>query len=78
MGSVPLVASLADTRNLATCLFFGGCLILTYKAFSDFEVSLSETPHATNISTAYINTLYYPRYAIENVRERRSASRNTA
>ncbi|KAK1128557.1 hypothetical protein K0M31_003015 [Melipona bicolor] len=39
MGSVPLVASLADTRNLATCLFFGGCLILTYKAFTDFEVS---------------------------------------
>ncbi|KOC69598.1 Transmembrane and TPR repeat-containing protein 3 [Habropoda laboriosa] len=38
MGSVPLVASLADTRNLATCLFFGGCLILTYKAFTDFEV----------------------------------------
>ncbi|XP_076748886.1 protein O-mannosyl-transferase TMTC1 isoform X2 [Xylocopa sonorina] len=37
MGSVPLVASLADTRNLATCLFFGGCLILTYKAFTDFE-----------------------------------------
>ncbi|OAD62509.1 Transmembrane and TPR repeat-containing protein 2 [Eufriesea mexicana] len=41
MGSVPLVASLADTRNLATCLFFGGCLILTYKAFMDFEVSLA-------------------------------------
>ncbi|XP_076301294.1 protein O-mannosyl-transferase TMTC1-like isoform X2 [Lasioglossum baleicum] len=37
MGSVPLVASLADTRNMATCLFFGGCLILTYKAFTDFE-----------------------------------------
>ncbi|XP_058804494.1 protein O-mannosyl-transferase TMTC1-like isoform X2 [Phymastichus coffea] len=37
MGSVPLVASLADARNLATCLFFGGCLVLTYKAFSDFE-----------------------------------------
>ncbi|KAI4484940.1 hypothetical protein M0802_012936 [Mischocyttarus mexicanus] len=39
MGSVPLVTSLADTRNLATCLFFGGCLVLTYKAFTDFEVS---------------------------------------
>ncbi|KAF7397863.1 hypothetical protein HZH68_009085 [Vespula germanica] len=37
MGSVPLVTSLADTRNLATCLFFGGCLVLTYKAFTDFE-----------------------------------------
>lgn len=43
MGSVPLVASLADTRNLATCLFFGGCLILTYKAFTDFEVSARMT-----------------------------------
>ncbi|XP_066592261.1 protein O-mannosyl-transferase TMTC1-like isoform X1 [Prorops nasuta] len=37
MGSVPLVATLADIRNLATCLFFGGCLVLTYKAFTDFE-----------------------------------------
>ncbi|XP_014210531.1 transmembrane and TPR repeat-containing protein 1-like isoform X2 [Copidosoma floridanum] len=37
MGSVPLVTSLADTRNLATCLFFGGCLVLTYRAFADFE-----------------------------------------
>ncbi|XP_031778983.1 protein O-mannosyl-transferase TMTC1 [Nasonia vitripennis] len=37
MGSVPLIASLADTRNLATCLFFGGCLVLTYRAFADFE-----------------------------------------
>ncbi|KAL7307439.1 hypothetical protein TKK_0000618 [Trichogramma kaykai] len=37
MGSVPLVTSLADSRNLATCLFFGGCLVLTYRAFADFE-----------------------------------------
>ncbi|XP_015513359.1 protein O-mannosyl-transferase TMTC1 [Neodiprion lecontei] len=37
MGSVPLVASVADARNLATCLFFGGCVVLTYKAFTDFE-----------------------------------------
>lgn len=39
MGSVPLVTSFTDTRNLATCIFFGGCLVLTYKAFTDFEVS---------------------------------------
>lgn len=38
MGSVPLVTSFTDTRNLATCIFFGGCLVLTYKAFTDFEV----------------------------------------
>ncbi|XP_018311479.1 transmembrane and TPR repeat-containing protein 1 [Mycetomoellerius zeteki] len=37
MGSVPLVTSFTDTRNLATCIFFGGCLVLTYKAFTDFE-----------------------------------------
>ncbi|XP_025602566.1 protein O-mannosyl-transferase TMTC1-like isoform X2 [Athalia rosae] len=37
MGSVPLVASVADARNLATCIFFGGCVVLTYKAFTDFE-----------------------------------------
>lgn len=40
MGSVPLVASLADTRNIATCIFFGGCLLITYKAFTDFEVTI--------------------------------------
>ncbi|GAB1865473.1 TMTC3 protein [Camponotus japonicus] len=40
MGSVPLVTSFTDTRNLATCIFFGGCLVLTYKAFTDFEVSV--------------------------------------
>lgn len=42
MGSVPLVTSFTDTRNLATCIFFGGCLVLTYKAFTDFEVSARE------------------------------------
>lgn len=40
MGSVPLVTSFTDTRNLATCIFFGGCLVLTYKAFTDFEVNM--------------------------------------
>lgn len=40
MGSVPLVTSFTDTRNLATCIFFGGCLVLTYKAFTDFEVNI--------------------------------------
>ncbi|OXU29366.1 hypothetical protein TSAR_006583 [Trichomalopsis sarcophagae] len=43
MGSVPLIASLADTRNLATCLFFGGCLVLTYRAFTDFEYTFNNS-----------------------------------
>lgn len=42
MGSVPLVTSFTDTRNLATFVFFGGCLVLTYKVFTDFEVSSRE------------------------------------
>ncbi|KAL1130039.1 hypothetical protein AAG570_012982 [Ranatra chinensis] len=37
MGSVPLVASLADSRNLATCVFFGCCLIIAYRCIADFE-----------------------------------------
>lgn len=53
MGSVPLVASLADTRNLATCLFFGGCLILTYKAFTDFEVRISSKNGKVKFSISF-------------------------
>ncbi|RZF48943.1 hypothetical protein LSTR_LSTR003019 [Laodelphax striatellus] len=37
MGSIPLVTSLADYRNLATCLFFAGFLWLAYRIMADFE-----------------------------------------
>ncbi|KAJ9597493.1 hypothetical protein L9F63_011653, partial [Diploptera punctata] len=37
MGSVPLLTSLADSRNIATCLFFGCCLLLVYRGIADFE-----------------------------------------
>lgn len=40
MGSVPLVTCFADSRNLATCLFFGCLAILIYKGIVDFEVRL--------------------------------------
>lgn len=41
MGSVPLVTSLADSRNLSTCLFFAFLLVLIYKGIVDFEVSVT-------------------------------------
>ncbi|XP_069696978.1 protein O-mannosyl-transferase TMTC1-like [Periplaneta americana] len=37
MGSVPLVTTLVDSRNIATCLFFGCCVIIAYRGISDFE-----------------------------------------
>ncbi|XP_068082908.1 protein O-mannosyl-transferase TMTC1 [Anabrus simplex] len=37
MGSVPLVTSLADIRNLATCFFFVCCLLVLYRGLLDFE-----------------------------------------
>nr|CAD7262508.1 unnamed protein product [Timema shepardi] len=40
MGSVPLVTSLADTRNLGTFLFFVCCLIIAYRGLADFEEGL--------------------------------------
>ncbi|XP_021924796.1 transmembrane and TPR repeat-containing protein 1-like isoform X2 [Zootermopsis nevadensis] len=37
MGSVSLVTSLADSRNIATCLFFGCCILVAYRGIADFE-----------------------------------------
>lgn len=37
-GSVPLVASLADTRNLATCAFFGVGILVAYRCVVDLEI----------------------------------------
>jgi hypothetical protein len=54
MGSVPLLTSLADTRNIATCLFFGCCFLIAYRGIADFEVRLK---HAVYILTLY--TIYY-------------------
>lgn len=39
MGSIPLVTSLADSRNLTTALFFTCCLLLAYRCVAEFEVS---------------------------------------
>ncbi|XP_031346544.1 protein O-mannosyl-transferase TMTC1-like [Photinus pyralis] len=40
MGSVPLVTSLSDLRNVITCLFFGCALLLSIRSLMDFEVIL--------------------------------------
>ncbi|XP_033611533.1 protein O-mannosyl-transferase TMTC1 isoform X2 [Cryptotermes secundus] len=37
MGSVPLLTSLSDSRNIATCLFFGCCFLVAYRGIADFE-----------------------------------------
>ncbi|KAJ3664558.1 hypothetical protein Zmor_000116 [Zophobas morio] len=37
MGSVPLVTSMSDSRNLMTCFFFGAVLMLVIRSLSDFE-----------------------------------------
>ncbi|GLG98620.1 Protein O-mannosyl-transferase TMTC2 [Gryllus bimaculatus] len=41
MGSVPLVASLGDARNLATALFFLCCLVVLFRCLMDFEPTLT-------------------------------------
>jgi hypothetical protein len=48
MGSVPLLTSLADTRNIVTCLFFGCCFLIAYRGIADFEVRFK---HAVYILT---------------------------
>lgn len=45
-GSVPLVTSLADCRNLATCAMFGLGILLAYRCVVDFEVSRVEPSEA--------------------------------
>ncbi|XP_044729404.1 protein O-mannosyl-transferase TMTC1-like [Chrysoperla carnea] len=37
MGSIPLVTSYSDYRNIITCLFFGCALVLAYRCLMDFE-----------------------------------------
>ncbi|GLV41102.1 uncharacterized protein CBL_04626 [Carabus blaptoides fortunei] len=37
MGSVPLLTSVTDSRNLVTCLFFGTALLIAYRSLQDFE-----------------------------------------
>ncbi|CAH0553067.1 unnamed protein product, partial [Brassicogethes aeneus] len=39
MGSVSLVTSLADSRNLVTCFFFAITFLLAVISLADFEVS---------------------------------------
>lgn len=38
MGSVPLVTSLSDSRNVITCLFLGLAILLAVRSMADFEV----------------------------------------
>ncbi|KAG8305397.1 hypothetical protein J6590_070707 [Homalodisca vitripennis] len=38
MGSIPLVTSLADCRNLTTALFVTCCLVLAYRCAAEFEL----------------------------------------
>lgn len=38
MGSVPLVTSLSDSRNVITCLFLGLAILLAVRSIADFEV----------------------------------------
>ncbi|CAB3375830.1 protein O-mannosyl-transferase TMTC1-like [Cloeon dipterum] len=37
MGSLPLITSVADSRNLATILLLGFCVALIYRSICDFE-----------------------------------------
>ncbi|XP_044259420.1 protein O-mannosyl-transferase TMTC1-like [Tribolium madens] len=37
MGSIPLVTSLSDSRNLMTCFFFGMAALLLIRSLCDFE-----------------------------------------
>ncbi|XP_018904384.2 protein O-mannosyl-transferase TMTC4 [Bemisia tabaci] len=37
MGSIPLVASFSDSRNIGTCILIALSLVLAYKCFVDFE-----------------------------------------
>ncbi|XP_054259465.1 protein O-mannosyl-transferase TMTC1-like [Macrosteles quadrilineatus] len=37
MGSIPLVTSLADCRNLTTALFLTCCVLIAYRCAADFE-----------------------------------------
>ncbi|KAH0820140.1 hypothetical protein GEV33_002651 [Tenebrio molitor] len=37
MGSVPLVTSMSDSRNLMTCFFFGVAVLLVIRSLCDFE-----------------------------------------
>ncbi|CAH1980592.1 unnamed protein product [Acanthoscelides obtectus] len=37
MGSIPLITSISDSRNLVTCFFFGFAFLLAARALADFE-----------------------------------------
>jgi hypothetical protein len=56
MGSVPLLTSLSDSRNIATCLFFGCCFLVAYRGIADFEVSLMRLPLYKFLSLNPINS----------------------
>lgn len=49
---MPLVTSLADYRNLATCALFGFGILVAYRCVVDFEVSI-------NLSLKQILNLYF-------------------
>lgn len=38
MGSVPLVTTVSDSRNLLTCVAFGAAILLAYRGLTDLEV----------------------------------------
>lgn len=42
MGSIPLVTSLSDYRNLASCLLFVSCFWVGYKILNDIDVSVCQ------------------------------------
>lgn len=50
MGSVPLVTSLSDSRNVITCLFLGLAILLAVRSITDFEVGFYATSHYNAIT----------------------------
>lgn len=56
MGSLPLVTSPTDGRNIATALFFGCCLLLLYRCVSEFEVRFKLVSKIYSMYTCKINS----------------------
>jgi protein O-mannosyl-transferase len=42
MGSIPLLTSISDPRNIITFIAFCAALLIAYKGIIDFEVSFSD------------------------------------
>lgn len=57
MGSIPLVTSLSDYRNLASCLLFVSCFWVGYKILNDIDVSVGLCRFTWILATNYLGML---------------------